>query len=58
MSTKKQVKEQPVTKPAEPKRDNSNDIALMMACIMRSLDEIRRYVDIIVKYDKLDHGGE
>ena len=63
MATKQVKKEQPVkkeelVKTEQPKRDNSQDIALMMACIMRTLDEIKRYVDILVKYDKLDHGGE
>jgi hypothetical protein len=57
MATKKQTVKEEV-KPIEHKRDNSNDIAIMMACIMQSLDEIKRYLKALETYERLDHGGE
>ena len=57
MATKKQTVKEAV-KPIEHKRDNSNDIAIMMACIMQSLEDIKRSVNILEQYSKYDHGGE
>lgn len=57
MATKKQTVKEEV-KLVEHKRDNSNDIAIMMACIMQSLEDIKRYLKVLETYERLDHGGE
>lgn len=56
MATKKQtIKE---VKQVEPKRDNSNDIGMMLACIMQTLDEMKRSIKVIETYQRLEHGGD
>lgn len=52
------AKKKEEVKPVEHKRDNSNDIAIMMACIMQSLEDIKRYLKALETYERLDHGGE
>jgi hypothetical protein len=57
MASKKQTVKEEV-KPVEHKRDNSNDIGMMMACIMQTLDEMKRSIKVIEMYQRLEHGGD
>jgi hypothetical protein len=58
MSNKKQtVKEE--LKPVETKkRDTSTDVAIMVACIMDMLEDIKKNIKLIATYTHMDHGGQ
>lgn len=51
-------KEETVSTEGYLKRDSSNDLALTLAAIWRSLEEIRRAITVIEQYSRLDHGGD
>lgn len=53
MTNKKQtIKEEPK------KRDTSTDVAIMIACIMDMLEDIKKNIKIIATYEHMDHGGQ
>lgn len=57
MATKKQIKQE-INSAQEPMRDDIKDIPLLLACILRELEENNKYLKLLSKLSAIDHGIE
>lgn len=59
MATKKQKEiKQEINNAQEPIRDEIKDIPLLLACILRELEENNKYLKLLSKLSAIDHGIE
>lgn len=52
------AKKKEEVKPVEIKRNSDNDVKILLAAIFKEMEEIKKYVQVLEKYQRLDHGGE
>jgi uncharacterized protein YeeX (DUF496 family) len=56
-TNKKQIKRE-INEAQEPLRDTAKDIPLLLACILKELEENNKYLKLLSKLSAIDHGIE
>lgn len=56
-TNKKQIKKE-INEAQEPMRDDIKDIPLLLACILRELEENNKYLKLVSQLKCLEHGRD